>query len=174
MHTLRQAEPGNQTDLRTGCATAELILPARPQSARQARTFAESTLRSWSVSDTSNVALVISELTGNAVREEPPGGQGQILLRLGLTVSYVIVQVGDRNPAVPPRPPRRVPARAESGRGLAIALALSRKLCWYSDSGWKIVWAAVFRSDACPRSDTWTWFHLRRDTWTRHRLGRAA
>lgn len=174
MHTLRHAVPGSQADLRAECAdAAELILPAAPKSAETARRFADATLGVWGVPDTGDVVLVISELAANAVSAEPPGGAAEILVRLNLAISYVIVQVGDGNPLVPPRPARRASrarAEAESGRGLPIARALSATLCWYSDGRWKIIWAAVPRSDAPPRRDTWT----RWDTWTRRRLGRAA
>jgi anti-sigma regulatory factor (Ser/Thr protein kinase) len=171
MLTLRHAEPGSQAGLRADCAdAAELILPAVPESAEAARQFAGSTLGVWGVPDTGNVVLVISELAANAVNAEPRGSQAEILLRLSLAVSYVIVQVGDGNPAAPPRPGRRARAKAESGRGLPIARELSATLSWYSDGRWKIVWAAVPRSDAPSRRDTWT----RWDTWTRRRLGRAA
>jgi anti-sigma regulatory factor (Ser/Thr protein kinase) len=165
MLTLRHAEPGSHSGLRGACAAAaELILPAVPESAGSARRFADCTLGSWGVPDTGDAVLVISELAANAVREGPRGGRAEILVRLSLTVRYVIIQVGDRHAVVPPRPGRRVPAEAESGRGLAIARALSRRLCWYSEGGWKIIWAAIPRPDAGPR----------RDTWTRRHLGRAA
>jgi anti-sigma regulatory factor (Ser/Thr protein kinase) len=165
MLTLRHAEPASQSGLRGDCpAGTDLILPAAPESAGEARRFADVTLRPAGVSDTGDFVLVISELAGNAIRQGPRGGRAEILLRLSLTARYVIIQVGDRGATVPPRPARRVPAGAESGRGLPIARALSRRLCWYSDGDWKIVWAAVPRPGAKPR----------RDTWTRRRLGRAA
>lgn len=174
MHTLRQAAPGSQTDLRPGCAATEFILPAVPASAGEARRIADATLGPWGIADASSVVAVTSELVANAVREEPHGRREEVLLRLNLTVNYVIVQVGDRNPAAPPRPPRHVPAGDESGRGLPIAHALSRRLCWYSERGWKIVWAAIPRGSAGTGRDTWTLIRFGRDTWTRLHFGRAA
>jgi anti-sigma regulatory factor (Ser/Thr protein kinase) len=166
MHTLRHAEPGSHSGLCGDHAqAAELILTA-PRPARAARQFADSTLRSWGISDTGNAVLVTSELTANAARAGLAAGQAEILLRLGATTRYVIIQVGDRNTAVPRRPARwaRADADAETGRGLRIARALSRQLCWYSQGSWKIVWAAV------PRAGS-TWHGLSR---RRLQPGRAA
>ena len=157
MHTLRHAEPGSHSGLCGDRApAAELILTA-PTPARAARQFADSTLRSWGISDTGNAVLVTAELTANAARAGLAAGQAEILLRLGVTNRYVIIQVGDRNTAVPPRPARWARADAENGRGLRIARALSRQLCWYSQGGWKIVWAAVPRAGS-----TWRGFSHRR------------
>lgn len=151
MPTLRHAEPGSHGGLRGRRAdAAELILTA-PGPARAARQFADTTLRSWGINDTGNPVQVISELTANAHRAGQEAGRPEILLRLGITARYVIVQVGDRNTAAPPRPARRARADAETGRGLPITRALSRQLCWYTQGGWKIVWAAVPRAGSSWR-----------------------
>lgn len=160
MHTLRHAEPGSHGGLRGDrAATAELIL-AVPEPARAARRFGDSTLRSWGINDTGSAVLVISELAANATSAGRSAGRAEILLRLGITARYVIVQVGDRNMAVPRRPARqtrRARVSAENGRGLRIARALSRQLCWYSQDGWKIVWAAVPRAGSTRRGFSHRW-----------------
>jgi anti-sigma regulatory factor (Ser/Thr protein kinase) len=166
MHTLRHAEPGSHSGLCGDRAPAAELILAAPKPARAARQFADSTLRSWGISDTGDAVLVTSELAANAARAGLAAGRAEILLRLGVTGRYVIIQVGDRNGAVPQRPARwaRADACAETGRGLRVARALSRQLCWYSQGGWKIIWAAV------PRAG-FTWrglFHRRLQ------LGRAA
>jgi len=172
MLTLRHAEPGSHSGLRARRAVAAELILVAPGPAKAAREFADSTLRSWGITDTGNSVLVISELTANADRAGRDAGHAGVLLRLGLTARYVIIQVGDRNTAVPQLPPAS--ADAENGRGLRVARALSRQLCWYSQGGWKIVWAAV------PRRAGSSWRRLSR-RWLRpgssHRWlqpGRAA
>lgn len=169
LHTLRHAMPGSQS---TRVMAPEQTWPAALDSVPEARRFTASTLTLWGLPDTGSATdaavQVVSELVANAVRAtaagtEPAAGS-VVLLRLSLTRRAVIVQAGDKHPAPPPRPSRRNSAEAENGRGMQIARALSLCLGWYTEGGWKIVWAAV------PLSGGRRW----PATWTRRHLGWAA
>jgi anti-sigma regulatory factor (Ser/Thr protein kinase) len=145
MNTLRHAVPGGDTRRREPVsAAAEQVLAAQPISVSLARQFACDTLAAWRLAAISrDVSVVVSELAANAVREGQASGRGEVLVRLTRTDSIVFALVGDHNPLPPPRPAAADAASGrEHGRGLTIAKALSWRLGWYEDPGWKIVWAA--------------------------------
>ena len=145
MSTLRHAAPGGHIGLHRGFpSSAERVLSAAPASVPKARRFVADTLAIWGLDGAIGDSVqVVAELAANAVREGEHGAPPEILLRLACSPRYVIVQAGDHNLVPPPRPPRRVRQSSEHGRGLPIARVLSRRLAWYQQDGWKIVWAAI-------------------------------
>jgi Histidine kinase-like ATPase domain len=145
MSTLRHAAPGGHIGLHQRFpSTAERVLPAAPVSVPEARRFVAETLAIWGMDDAIGDSVqVIAELAANAVREGEHSAQPEILLRLACSPRFVFLQAGDHNLMPPPRPVRRVRRSAEHGRGLPIARALSHRLAWYEQDGWKIVWAAI-------------------------------
>jgi anti-sigma regulatory factor (Ser/Thr protein kinase) len=145
MSTLRHAAPGGHIGLHQGFpSTAERVFPAAPVSVPAARQFAAETLAMWGLDHvTDDVVLVADELAANAVREGEHSPQPEILIRLACSPRFVFIQAGDHILLPPPRPGRRVRRMAEHGRGLPIARALSHRLAWYEQDGWKIVWAAI-------------------------------
>jgi anti-sigma regulatory factor (Ser/Thr protein kinase) len=168
MPTLRHVPPGSHTGRYQGfCASVDYVLAAEAASAAQARRHVASTLADWGLRDgtvTGDSVLVATELATNAIRAAAGDPRhAAILLRLSLDPGFVYVQAGDHSPARPPWLLLRRPSRwAEHGRGLRIARALSSRLSWYRQDGWKIVWAAIPLAAPRPRAAT------------RHRLVRAA
>lgn len=145
MHTLRHAAPGGHTRPRRAfAAAAERVFPAAPVSVPRARRFVADTLTCWGLAGAAGDSVqVVAELAANAVREGERNGRPEILLRVAFSSRFVFVQAGDHSPQPPPRPRRRARGAAEHGRGLPITRALSRRLAWYEQDGWKIVWAAI-------------------------------
>jgi len=149
MSTLRHAQPAHYAHQRPG-KHAGHVYPADPASVRLARRLVTTVLSEWGLAVLADDGgLIADELAANAVRQSimAAGVTAEILVRVSRTERHVTIQVGDNNPAAPPRPPRRVPGCAESGRGLMISAALAEQLGWFREADWKIVWAAL----AVPR-----------------------
>jgi anti-sigma regulatory factor (Ser/Thr protein kinase) len=140
---LRHAAPRGHTGAGLGFS-AEHVYPAVPGSVPLARRQLTDTLAGWGLRAIAVVGdQVAAELLANAVGQAENASPPEILLRLTRSRCFVIIQVGDRNPAAPPRPPRKVPGQAEHGRGLLIVRALAEQVAWYEQGGWKLVWAAI-------------------------------
>nr|WP_269205272.1 ATP-binding protein [Motilibacter aurantiacus] len=103
-------------------------MPAEPASAGAARRFLTSTLRDWSTPPEviEVAALLVSEITGNAVRH----GRGQISVTARRRAGLIRVEVNDAGRAPLPAPRRAAP-EAESGRGLWLVETLATR--WGSD-----------------------------------------
>jgi anti-sigma regulatory factor (Ser/Thr protein kinase) len=144
MSTLRHATSPGHADLEQGKYIAA-VYPADPAYVSHARCLVVATLDDWGLTALADDAgLVVGELAANAVSQDPlAAAAGEILIRVSWPARRVVIEVGDHNPAVPPRPPRRVADTAESGRGLLISRALAYQLGWYGEGDWKIVWAAL-------------------------------
>lgn len=123
-------------------------LPPTSGASAEARAFATATLRSWSLPDLVDDAIVIvSELVTNAVRHGLPpyaaaAGDRPIRLtvvRQGRFVVFVVSDPSDRDPRV-----RAADDVCENGRGLHVIEALSRVWGWTPLPGsGKAVWAAL-------------------------------
>jgi len=153
MSTLRQAAPPGTIGMQHA-VSVEQVYAADPASVPLARALVTSAVRDWGLAALwDDAALVVTELAANAVGQSV---SGEIVVRVSWTVLYVVVEVGDRNPAGPPRPPREVAGTAEHGRGLLIWQTLSARRGWYRQGEWKVVWAALrkpaARQQAASRS----------------------
>ncbi len=129
-------------------ASATFALPARPEAARTARSFAMSTLCGWALEDLAEgMGLVVSELATNALRHglalvAPPREAEPIrlsLIRRGPLVTCAIADPGTTPPVL------RHPAPLEPG-GLGLHIVDSLSVRW----GWsplaprgKAVWAVL-------------------------------
>ena len=121
MSTLRQAAPRGHIGLQHAVSVEE-VYPADPATAPQARHLVTSALRDWGLPALRpDAALVVTELIANAVAQGESALPAEVLVRVSWTERYVVIQVGDHNPAGPPRPPRKVSETAEHGRGLMIS-----------------------------------------------------
>ncbi|MET7638545.1 ATP-binding protein [Streptomyces sp. NPDC005438] len=121
---------------------SELSLDNRPESTRQARRHTHETLRrQWRLplQLTDNVVLLVSELTGNAVRHTGAHTIGLTLRRRG---GWIRVEVRDPSRSLPCRMP--VHELDVSGRGLFLVETLSDR--------WGV--------DLLPFGKT-TWFEVR-------------
>jgi serine phosphatase RsbU (regulator of sigma subunit)/anti-sigma regulatory factor (Ser/Thr protein kinase) len=124
---------------RAPLARVERSLPSQPMSAPLARSWAEGWLarRKLPASTTQMVALVVSELVTNAVRQ----GDGQIRVTLGEQEHTLLVEVFDSG--------HRMPVLAESspestsGRGLHLVEAVSEAWGVREDLQGKTVWARI-------------------------------
>ncbi|MBW3649746.1 MAG: SpoIIE family protein phosphatase [Actinobacteria bacterium] len=100
---------------------ARIRLPAELTSARQARRFVASVLRSWRIAEVvdDDLEVLTSELATNAVRHA--GGPFSVLVRYNGEV--VRVEVGDGSRVLPL--PRTPDSAASSGRGLLLVSSLA-------------------------------------------------
>ena len=124
----------------TGGHGESVLLPADPSAARDARRFLLGLYERWRLPDeaTDVAVLLVSELTGNAVRHAT--GEIRVTARR-MSAHRVRVEVHDRDPRAPA--PRAQKPEAESGRGLFLLDSLAA--CWgvtpnYGDGEGKAVW----------------------------------
>ena len=96
------------------------------------------------------VAVVVSELLGNAVRHAEPLGEGDVLLRWWVEGDAVRIEVVDGGGGA--LAPRDATASATTGRGLRIVEALASDWgCQTDEAGRRTVWASV--PTACEPGD---------------------
>ena len=147
MFTLRQGSPGIYSGhAGVSPAVIQRTYLASTSAASAARRFAAATLAEWGTDGTvsGDCVQVAAELFANASRFGGCCAPPEFAIRLACCPGFVIIQAGDRYPAPPRRPARRVRWRAESGRGLPITRTLAAQLAWYRDAdGWKWIWAAM-------------------------------
>ncbi|MEE1941285.1 ATP-binding protein [Streptomyces sp. TRM 70361] len=136
-----------------------------PQDAAAAREFTGETLRGWGLGPlVDDVAVIVSELVGNALRygmtagPRPPlpaerserPAEGPVRLGLLWRGPTLLCAVSDPSPATPVL--GRPDQLSETGRGLHIIDALSQNWGWSPPgSGGKTVWATVSVGRACHR-----------------------
>jgi len=119
------------------------VLPGRPESGAVARRLVAATLALWDLPGlVDRATVVVSELATNAVVHAQTNGAS-------IRVSISLVEAGRGPGAVtdldrrPPVLPDRVPPDSESGRGLALVLALADD-CGVHPRHWgKSVWAEL-------------------------------
>ncbi|WP_432054774.1 ATP-binding protein [Streptomyces sp. bgisy022] len=125
-------------------------LPSTVRGARTARGLAVRRLEEWGhppESDASGaIALVVAELATNAVRHgSVPGREFGLRVEYDGTSGLVRIEVSDA--ATAKRPPETAPSSCpdgESGRGLLLVDALSRRWGWTPrETVGKTVWAEV-------------------------------
>jgi anti-sigma regulatory factor (Ser/Thr protein kinase) len=122
-----------------------LELGALPSAVPCARSHAREVLWEWGLSELSEtVELLVSELVTNAVKTTRAMSDSFVVrFRLLADNSHVMIIVWDANP----EPPARVNATDddESGRGLLLVEALSKKWDWYvlPEFRGKEIWAIV-------------------------------
>jgi hypothetical protein len=163
MSTLRQAVPRSHIGLPHATSVQE-VYPAVPVTVPRARHLVTSALNDWGLAATrSDAAMVAAELTANAVVQGGSTLPAEVLVRVSWTPRYVVIQVGDHNPAGPQKPPRTITGTAEHGRGLLISRALSARLAWCRQGDWKVVWAALSKPPTREGHET-----------SRGQLGKAA
>lgn len=123
----------------------EIVTETVPSSVARIRRFAVDAARAHDPAiDTDVVALLVSELTTNAMVH----GEGHVSVRIVARKTGVRVEVGDASPAVPAR--RTPDLDAEGGRGIALVEALASS--WgveLSVPSGKTVW---FELDSEPTS----------------------
>ena len=129
----------------SGPQRAVLDLGALSTAPGCARAWTREILREWCLARLSGAAeLIVSELTTNAVRTSRQLGQPFIRLILSLDHGELAILVRDYCPGEPQ--PRQASDEDESGRGLFLVQAMSRRSGWYpADDGTpgKVVWAAA-------------------------------
>lgn len=118
----------------------ERTLEVEAQSVGVARRLGQRVCHRWQVCPTScdDVALVISELAGNAVRH---GATGTMLLRLLMTTGHVRVELCENSPGAPVV--RQPQLEAESGRGMWLVSALADRWGVELDPVGKRTWAEL-------------------------------
>lgn len=127
---------------------ATRLLGTDPGSVHAARGFTIATLHRWGAAErSSDIALVVSELLTNALRQAGLGDTGPRPVWLGLLQPgpCVLCAVADPSEAVPT--PQTPDSLAETGRGLHIICALSDQWGYTtpSETG-KVVWALFHRN----------------------------
>ncbi|GIM97361.1 ATP-binding protein [Paractinoplanes toevensis] len=84
------------------------------------------------------MALVVTELAGNALRH----GRPPYVVTLLRDADCYILDVSDHSPDKPPDLPRPQEQIRVGGRGLVIARTLAREVCWYPAGPAKHIWAS--------------------------------
>lgn len=103
--------------------------------------------------------LLASELVTNAYRAYQRAGlSGKCLVSLRREAEELVVLVADRAPGVPVF--RTAGKDAESGRGLALVMALSYQSSWVGGSGCKAVWFSLRLNGSQPEPDLSQWGDL--------------
>lgn len=115
-------------------------VPRAPESGGRLRSLLWTTFACWDADKDrlDDAALVLSELVGNAVRHAR-GETLQVRLRREQDVLRIAVLDDSRDGPVP----RVASFEDESGRGMLIIEALSRRWGWEPRATGKIVWADV-------------------------------
>jgi anti-sigma regulatory factor (Ser/Thr protein kinase) len=133
-------------------STVQARLPATPDSVARARAVARDQLRNSGLQAIADDAVqLVSELAANAVTAGRRARRADIVVRLALGPDAVRVAVANRAGLwrlagflLGQRLARAsIGTFAESGRGLAIATAISQHTGWYRSRGWTIVWAEL-------------------------------
>ena len=95
-----------------------LRLPRGPEAPRQARhAVIEELSGRLDASAVNDVALVVTELVTNSVREGAGGATQELGLDVGVVADHVLIAVSDRGAQIVPRPRRR-------GNGATLGLGL--------------------------------------------------
>jgi anti-sigma regulatory factor (Ser/Thr protein kinase) len=136
-----------------------LAIDALPAAIACARLHARNVLSRWNLPDQADtVELIVSELVTNAVQAtmgydgRPPdsgeGGLPCVHLRLSSDRVFTLIEVQDENQDLPT--PTQANPDDESGRGLMLVAALSRRCGWdlSGPGNGKIAWALVGRLPA--------------------------
>ncbi|WP_067824524.1 ATP-binding protein [Actinomadura kijaniata] len=127
-----------------GPLLAVLTLPGVERSAPLARSFLRDTLVPGHLTERDetldDMALVVDELVGNAIRHTASGRGGKVTIALSREAGTFRVEVtddgaGGARPAPHPRP------EGESGRGLHIVAALASRWGHHADGPRTLVWA---------------------------------
>ncbi|MFJ3221272.1 ATP-binding protein [Kitasatospora sp. NPDC086801] len=130
------SRPSGGPPLPTKPRTQRLPLPARPETAADARAFTAEFLAD--VTDPMVVAdavLLVSELVGNALRHTGEPGA----LFLTRTAGRLRIEVSDASPRPPlPRPPHR--PDESGGLGLFLLSRLALRWGWHPSGPGKTVW----------------------------------
>lgn len=120
--------------------TASIDLAPGPAASSSARRLVAAVLHDWHLDDDdwhAEVALVVSELVGNAVRHS----HTDVRVRLDLDIGDLKITVADGSDLRPLR--RDADLLDESGRGIAIIEAISEEWGVDLSEGGKQVWARV-------------------------------
>ncbi|OLT24898.1 hypothetical protein BJF83_23655 [Nocardiopsis sp. CNR-923] len=119
--------------------------PGTPTSISESRAWAIETAEEWGIDDTDDLALIVSELTTNAIKHSLSGQtDGRFTIRLYLCPDRVRVVVRDGGPRGQRTPTRRTAlSTAETGRGLALVEAFA--IGWGALRFGTGVWAEVAR-----------------------------
>ncbi|GAA0260301.1 SpoIIE family protein phosphatase [Cryptosporangium japonicum] len=125
----------------------ELELGEGEDPTRRARAFCYGVLSTWQLTPLvrDDIVLAVSELVANALLY---GGAAE-QLRLRRSASRIVIEVFDREPAMPR--PRIADADAESGRGLFLVRRVAARWGARAVPGGKAVWAE-FDLNAPPRT----------------------
>jgi anti-sigma regulatory factor (Ser/Thr protein kinase) len=120
-------------------------VPTTPASVSDARAWAASHLAAWDLAPLADdVTLVVSELVTNAIRaERAHGSEGRVGLVMELRGAALTVSVFDGQPYGDELAAGDPGADAESGRGLWLVGALTRKWGILPTGAGKAVWAAL-------------------------------
>ena len=118
-----------------------LVLDPGPRSVHQARTEAQTVCarRGFDAERCAAVALVVSELVGNAVRH----ARAPVHLDLTLDGADLLIVVQDSDEHPPDPRATCPPADRESGRGMFLVEQMSRCWGWQPLPGGKQVWARL-------------------------------
>lgn len=142
--------------------TFEMRFSSTPRGARLARRLAANRLDAWGIpygtGPHEEIALVIGELTANAVRHgHVPSRDFHLLLHLSAPARTVRIEVTDTRTEHTPPDPEALPAPGSDdtgGRGLLLVAALATRWGWHlrpAGPG-KTVWAeCVFGAHAGKR-----------------------
>ncbi|CAL9343795.1 hypothetical protein SUDANB126_00333 [Streptomyces sp. enrichment culture] len=130
-----------------GTVSATLRVECSREGLARARSFTRDTLRVWSLGHRcDDAALVVTELTTNAVTHAAPRCAGAPGVRLGfrLEPAHLLLAVSDPDDHPPVHVPGTGSALEEHGRGLCIVDALSEAWGWTpTPPAGKTVWARL-------------------------------
>jgi anti-sigma regulatory factor (Ser/Thr protein kinase) len=121
------------------------IVPTTPAAVSEARAWSAGTLAAWDLAPLADdVRIVVSELVTNAIRaEREHGSEGRVGLVMELRGAALTVSVFDGQPYGNELAARDPGTDAESGRGLWLVGALTRKWGILPSGAGKAVWAAL-------------------------------